>query len=58
MGVAGWSKKFTLTDHTNGINSLAISNDGTQVVTGSNDNTAIVCNILTGVRLFTFKGHT
>jgi WD40 repeat protein len=44
--------------HTGAVNSVAFSSDGTKVLTGSNDHTAILWNASTGAIIRTFTEHT
>ncbi len=48
----------TLTDHTDSVNSIAISPDGQTLVSGSADKTIKVWNLFTGRVLQTLTGHT
>src|SRR2546423_1171280 len=45
------------TDHNSYVQSVALSADGKQVVTGSLDSTAILWEAATGKKLRTFQGH-
>jgi WD40 repeat protein len=47
-----------LKGHTNTVNSVAFSSDGTQIVSGSVDNSVRVWDASTGVELKELKGHT
>src|SRR5205807_418544 len=49
---------FVLKGHTGVVRSAAFSADGSQVVTGSADNTAKVWNAKTGAELILLKGHS
>ncbi len=49
---------LVLTGHTAGVNSVAFSPDGTKVLTGSSDSTAILWNASTGAVIRAFAGHT
>ena len=49
---------FTLCGHTGPVTGVALSEDGTRVVTGSHDNTARVWDARTGQSLLELKGHT
>ena len=51
-------KLVVQTGHTAGVNRVALSGDGKHVVTGSNDNTAILWEAASGKQLQTFAGHT
>ncbi|GIW93017.1 MAG: hypothetical protein KatS3mg110_1058 [Pirellulaceae bacterium] len=44
--------------HTGGVNSCSFSPDGQRIVTGSDDNTAIVWDAQSGQPLLTLNGHT
>jgi WD40 repeat protein len=44
--------------HTNGVRSVAISIDGTKIVSGSKDKTITVWNAVTGSVIATWEGHT
>jgi len=48
----------TLYGHTNSINSVAFSNDGTQVVSGSRDKTVKIWDASSGACLKTLEGHS
>ena len=48
----------TLTGHTSIVTSVAYSADGSRIVTGSDDGTAIVWNAASGNQLTTLTGHT
>jgi eukaryotic-like serine/threonine-protein kinase len=49
---------FTLYGHTNWVESVGFSPDGTRIVTGSGDETAKVWDSRTGTPLLELKGHT
>ena len=49
---------LTLEGHSDYVRSVAISNDNTKVVTGSDDKTAKVWDIRTGKNLLTLEGHS
>ena len=44
--------------HTDRVTSVALSGDGSRLVTGSNDKTVRLWDVLTGQTLLEFKGHT
>ena len=44
--------------HTGGINAASYSPDGSQILTGSEDNTARVWDAKTGTELFALSGHS
>ena len=44
--------------HTNVVRSVALSRDGKHVLTGSDDNTAILWEAASGKKIQTFEGHT
>jgi tetratricopeptide (TPR) repeat protein len=44
--------------HPNGVRAVAITPDGTRLVTGCEDNNLKLWDLTTGDELFTFKGHT
>jgi hypothetical protein len=48
----------TFSGHTDYVNSVAFSPDGTQVLTGSGDSAARLWNASTGTEIRTFSGHT
>nr|MEC4583126.1 WD40 repeat domain-containing protein [Candidatus Parabeggiatoa sp.] len=48
----------TFEGHTDSVESVAISNDGKQILSGSYDNTVKMWHIETGEIIHTFKGHT
>jgi eukaryotic-like serine/threonine-protein kinase len=48
---------FTLYGHTNGVSSVAVSADGSRIVTGSSDHTARVWDARTGQPLLVLDGH-
>jgi len=50
--------ELTLTGHTEGVNSLAYSPDGTRIVSGSYDKTLKVWDAATGQATLTLGGHT
>jgi len=50
--------KFVLSGHTEKVNSLTFSLDGTLLASGSDDTTAILWDIQTGGIVKTFHGHT
>ena len=49
---------YTIAGHTSAVNSVAISPDGTRIVTASFDRTAKVWDARTGMPLVEFKGHS
>ena len=51
-------EKLSLNGHTEGVTSVAISSDGTRIVSGSNDGTVKVWDAATGHEIFSFEGHT
>jgi serine/threonine protein kinase len=50
--------KNTLTNHTNNVNSIAISRDGQTLVSGSADNTIKIWDLKTGELKHSLTGHT
>lgn len=48
---------LNLKGHVAGINSVAVSSDGSRIVSAGWDNVAILWNAATGERLLTFEGH-
>ncbi|MGY1761042.1 caspase family protein [Geodermatophilus sp. SYSU D00779] len=48
----------TLTGHTEGVEAVAVTPDGEQIVSGSNDDTMRVWDLATGETLQTLTGHT
>ena len=48
----------TLNGHTGGVYSVAFNDDGTKVVSGSEDNTIKIWNVATGEMEQTLNGHT
>ena len=46
-----------LSEHKGAVNSVAFSPDGTSIVSGSSDNTAMVWDVLSGTPKWTFVGH-
>ena len=48
---------FTLYGHTAGVNSVARSQDGTRLASGSNDKTARIWDARTGTPLVDLNGH-
>ncbi len=58
-GIApSWVLKYTLTGHSDTVQSLAISPDGTTLATGSLDHTIKLWNLATGELLSTLTGHS
>ncbi|RKZ40903.1 MAG: hypothetical protein DRQ49_02635 [Gammaproteobacteria bacterium] len=49
---------LTFEGHTDSVNNVAISNDGSQVLSGSYDNTMKLWDVETGNVIHTFQGHT
>jgi WD40 repeat protein len=49
---------FTLSGHTDGVERIAWSDDGTKIASGGSDNEVRVWNATTGASLFTFTAHT
>ena len=49
---------FTLYGHTDEVNAVSFSPDGTRIVTGSGDHTARVWDARTGTQILVLKGHT
>ncbi|HAG81255.1 MAG TPA: hypothetical protein DCL61_08790, partial [Cyanobacteria bacterium UBA12227] len=47
----------TLTGHTRKIQAVAVTADGKQIISGSNDHTLKVWDLETGKEFFTFEGH-
>ena len=52
------SQTAVLSGHTDGVNSLTFSSDGSSLVSGSNDTTVRLWDIQTGGVVKTFSGHT
>ena len=50
-------KTLTLKGHDLWINDIDLSSDGTRIVSGSMDYTAIIWDVATGTKLFTLVGH-
>uniref|UniRef100_A0A8J6ZM29 PQQ-binding-like beta-propeller repeat protein n=1 Tax=Desmonostoc muscorum LEGE 12446 TaxID=1828758 RepID=A0A8J6ZM29_DESMC len=48
----------TLTGHSNSVNAVAVTPNGQQVISASNDDTLKVWNLATGEKLFTLTGHS
>jgi WD40 repeat protein len=46
------------TRHTDGINGIAVSSDGSRLATGGHDDQVILWDLQTGQHLKTFRGHT
>ena len=44
--------------HTGGVNSVEFSSNGTQIVSGSDDQSVRVWDVFTGVQVKVLKGHT
>jgi WD40 repeat protein len=57
-GISDLRELAVLRGHTAAVNSLAVTPDGTHIVTGSTDSTARVWDATTGVELLRLKGHT
>ena len=51
-------ERLILKGHTNAVTSVAVTPDGTRIVTGSDDDTARVWDATTGKELLQLKGHT
>ncbi|NEP53412.1 MAG: WD40 repeat domain-containing protein, partial [Moorea sp. SIO3C2] len=47
----------TLTGHTSPVNAVAVTPDGTRVISGASDNTVRVWNLATGKEIQRFNGH-
>ena len=58
MDAATAQKLHTFAGHTLGVDNVAFSPDGSQVLTGSNDKTAILWDAAAGLKFRTFVGHT
>ncbi|MBW4641412.1 MAG: caspase family protein [Goleter apudmare HA4340-LM2] len=56
--VQTWKCSYTLTDHTDTVNCVAISSDGQTLVSGSADKTIKIWSLKTGTHLYTLEGHT
>ncbi|NEO93353.1 MAG: WD40 repeat domain-containing protein [Moorea sp. SIO3G5] len=48
----------TLSGHGDSVNAVAVTPDGTMVISGSSDNTVKVWNLNTGAEVLTLKGHS
>ena len=57
-GKSGNALLMTLNGHTDHINSVAFSSDGTRIVSGSRDKSVRVWDASTGALLMTLNGHT
>ena len=55
---AGGRLLRTLTGHSSSVNAVAVTADGTRVISGSDDNTVKVWNLETGEEQFTLTGHS
>jgi WD40 repeat protein/uncharacterized caspase-like protein len=53
-----WRCEYTLTDHLDTVNCVAISPDGQTLVSGSADKTIKIWNLKTGRQLLTLEGHS
>jgi WD40 repeat protein/class 3 adenylate cyclase len=51
-------KVLTLSGHTDGINEIAFSSNGTRIATASNDNTAKIWDAASGTELLTLSDHS
>ncbi|MEH2112524.1 hypothetical protein [Nostoc sp.] len=54
----GGSLRLTLRGHSRSVNAVALTRDGKQVISGSDDNTLKLWNLETGEILRTFQGHS
>jgi len=55
---SGWGERTVLRGHTDTVTAVAFSQDGTRVLTGSEDHTARLWDAGTGKALATLAGHT
>ncbi|AFY35721.1 caspase family protein [Calothrix sp. PCC 7507] len=55
--VQRWTCIYTLTDHSDKVNCVAISPDGQTLVSGSADQTIKIWSLTTGKHIHTFEGH-
>ena len=55
---ASWQELVTLTGHTDGVNDVAFSPDGSRLASVSSDRSARIWDVETGDQLFILEGHT
>jgi eukaryotic-like serine/threonine-protein kinase len=55
---SGWGERTVLAGHTDSVSAVALSPDGTRILTGSDDHTARLWDATTGKAVVTLTGHT